>query len=78
VPDEARVVVTGPEGNRLLSRNVTTNEFGMGSVEFPVSPEGRHGRYRVSVEYGGEESTRTVEVREYRLPRFDVAVSPGR
>jgi len=77
VTDDARVVVTGPEGNRLFSRTVTTNEFGMGSVDFPVSTEGRHGRYRVSVAYDGEESTRTVEVREYRLPQFDVRFRPG-
>ena len=76
VTDEARVVVTGPEGNRLFSRNVSLSAFGMGSVDFPLSPEGRHGRYRVSVEYGGEEQVRTVEVREYRLPRFEVGFRP--
>lgn len=77
VTEEARVVITGPEGNRLFSRNVSLSEFGMGSVDFPVSPEGRHGRYRVSVEYGGEEQVRTVEVGEYRLPQFDVQFRPG-
>jgi uncharacterized membrane protein YidH (DUF202 family) len=77
VTDEARVVVTGPEGNRLFSRNVSLSAFGMGSVDFPVSSEGRHGRYRVSVEYGGEEQVRTVEVREYRLPQFEVGFRAG-
>jgi uncharacterized protein YfaS (alpha-2-macroglobulin family) len=77
VTDDARVVVTGPEGNRLFSRNVSLSAFGMGSVDFPVSSEGRHGRYRVSVAYDGEEQVRTVEVREYRLPGFDVRFRPG-
>ena len=77
VTDEARVVVTGPEGNRLFSRNVSLSAFGMGSVDFPISSEGRHGRYRVSVEYGVEEQVRTVEVREYRLPQFEVGFRAG-
>ncbi len=77
VTDEARVVVTGPEGNRLFSRNVSLSAFGMGSVDFPISSEGRHGRYRVSVEYGGEEQVRTVEIREYRLPQFEVGFRAG-
>ncbi|MEF8876601.1 MAG: MG2 domain-containing protein [Haloarculaceae archaeon] len=76
VTGDARVVVTGPEGNRLFSRNVSLSAFGMGSVDFPLSTEARHGRYRVTVEHAGEERVRTVEVREYRLPQFDVRFRP--
>jgi len=72
----ATVEITGPNGNRLFSREVALNEYGTGNVTFPVSSEAPPGRYRVKVHYDGETRVRTVSVREYEKPRFDVGFSP--
>lgn len=72
----ARVEITGPNANRLFSREVSLNEYGTGNITFPISSEAPPGRYRVKVSYDGETRTRTVTVREYEKPRFDVGFSP--
>lgn len=78
VTSEATVTVEGPRGNQLFSRVLDLNEYGMGQLSFPVSSEGRTGRYRISIAHDGEERTRTVTVDRYQTPQFDVQFRPDR
>jgi hypothetical protein len=78
VTGTARAVVTGPRGNRLFSRNVSLDEFGTANATVPIAGEGRTGRYRVALRYGDASSARTVAVRRYTTPQFDVRVRPER
>ncbi|MDY6777875.1 MAG: MG2 domain-containing protein, partial [Candidatus Nanohaloarchaea archaeon] len=76
--DTATAIVEGPKGNQLLKRNISLNSYGMGQLTFPISEAGRKGRYRVEVRYRGEKQVKTVNVREYRLPRFEVSLDPAK
>lgn len=72
----ATVVVTGPKGNRLFSREAPLNDYGTGEKDFPLSSEAPPGRYRVAVRYDGETRTRVVTVKRYRKPQFEVQFRP--
>jgi uncharacterized protein YfaS (alpha-2-macroglobulin family) len=76
ITGNATLSVTGPNGNRLYSRPVDLNEFGMGQADVPIAAVGRTGDYRVTVESDGERRSKTVSVREYQTPQFEVQFRP--
>ena len=66
------VTVTDPQGNKLLRDELTTSDFGVASFDFTLDAQAPSGDYILSAELGPDTSTRSVEVKPYTLPRFEV------
>jgi hypothetical protein len=66
------VVVTDPQGNKLLREELTTSDFGVAAVDFTLDAQAPSGDYILTAEMGPNTSTRSVEVKPYTLPRFEV------
>ena len=70
------LTVADPQGNKLLRKELTTSAFGIASVDFPLDTQARSGDYAITAEMGPTVSTRSVEVKPYSLPRFEVTFNP--
>ena len=75
---EASFTVTDPKGNVIFRRTDVTSKFGIASADCPIAGEVRHGAYEVACTVGNTTSRRTVEVFQYALPKFRVAVESDR
>ncbi|HEX9833280.1 MAG TPA: MG2 domain-containing protein, partial [Mycobacterium sp.] len=72
------MTVTDPAGNKVFHRELTTSDFGVAAVDFPVDSLATSGDYVITAEMGPVQSTRTVEVKPYNLPRFKVEFVPDK
>ncbi len=70
------LTVADPEGNKLFRQDLTTSEYGIASADFPLDTHAAGGDYAITVEMGPTISTRSVEVKPYSLPRFEVTFHP--
>ena len=70
------LTVADPDGNKLLRRDLTTSEYGIGSIDFPLDTHAASGDYTITAEMGPTVSSRSVEVKPYSLPRFEVTFHP--
>jgi hypothetical protein len=66
--------ITDPRGNVIFKRSGTTSKFGIAACDCPLAGEVAEGAYAVQCSVGDTESKRTVEVKKYVLPRFQVSV----
>lgn len=75
----AKVTLRDPRGALIFSEEHTTSAAGVLSTRIALSRYVAQGRYSLAVELaGGESISRVVEVRPFRLPRFEVAAAvPG-
>lgn len=80
-------VVQDPKGNKVFREEVTTSPFGIASADFPLANEVNTGDYKVLARLGstateqagaGAESEKTVMVKPYVLPKFQVNLQTGR
>jgi hypothetical protein len=62
------------KGNKVLKKNVTTDEFGVAFTRFRIGSIVNEGTYKVRVLQGGVTSEKTVNVSHYALPKFEVGV----
>jgi uncharacterized protein YfaS (alpha-2-macroglobulin family) len=66
------ITVQDPSGNKLMREVLTTSEFGVASIDFVLDALARSGDYAILAEMGPTMSSRSVEVKPYQLPRFEV------
>lgn len=66
------LTVADPAGNKLLRKELTTSDFGIASTDFQLDTQAASGDYFLTVEMGPVTSSRTVEVKPYTLPRFEI------
>ncbi len=67
-----------PEGNKLLRQEVATSTAGVASLDLPLDSQAMSGDYVITAELGPTVSTRTVNVKPYTLPRFEVTFQPDK
>ena len=72
------LTVTDPAGNKVYHRAIPTSDFGVAAADFPIGALATSGDYVITAEMGPVESTRTVEVKPYNLPRFKVEFVPDK
>lgn len=72
------LTVADPEGNKLLQKDLTTSAFGIASADFPLDSQAPSGDYLITAAMGPASSTRSVEVKPYNLPRFEVNFLPDK
>jgi 5-hydroxyisourate hydrolase-like protein (transthyretin family) len=76
-------LVEDSKGNKVFRQSVEASDFGIAAADFALADLVNQGNYKLSVAIGDavESQTRsekTVEVRPYVLPKFDVSVSTDR
>jgi uncharacterized protein YfaS (alpha-2-macroglobulin family) len=70
------LTVADPQGNKLLQRELATSQYGVASADFTLDKPGTSGDYQITAQIGPNTSTRTVEVKPYTLPRFEITFQP--
>ena len=69
---EATFEVKTPDGDRVLRKTAELDDFGVVSFDYPLSDQLPLGDYQLKAIVAGFETTRTVKVDEYVLPRFEI------
>jgi uncharacterized protein YfaS (alpha-2-macroglobulin family) len=64
--------VVDPKGNIVFKQTVATSRFGIASADCEVATEIIEGRYELRCKLGDTESSASVDVRHYVLPKFSV------
>jgi uncharacterized protein YfaS (alpha-2-macroglobulin family) len=66
------ITVSDPAGNKLMRKELTTSDFGVAAVDFALDSQAASGDYILAAEMGPNSVSRSVEVKPYILPRFEV------
>jgi len=66
------LTVADPAGNKLLRKELTTSDFGIATADFQLDSQAASGDYILTAEIGPVSSSRSVEVKPYTLPRFEI------
>lgn len=72
---KVQVRLQDPEGIYLVDETLTLSEWGIGRLDFDLDSQAAAGDYHITAAVGPVESSRTVEVKPYELPRFEVTLS---
>lgn len=67
--------ITDPKGNVVFKRTGQASKFGIFAADCELADEVNKGAYRVIARVGDTESTLTVDVRPYVLPKFKIEVA---
>ncbi|MFO7630974.1 MAG: MG2 domain-containing protein, partial [Caldilinea sp.] len=70
------LTVVDPQGNKLMRKALTTSRYGVASTDFALDAQAPSGDYLITAGIGPNTATRTVEVKPYTLPRFEITLSP--
>ncbi|MEZ4866240.1 MAG: alpha-2-macroglobulin family protein [Caldilineaceae bacterium] len=66
------LTVADPAGNKLMRKELVTSAFGIAAADFQLAGQAASGDYVLTAEMGPVTSSRTVEVKPYTLPRFQL------
>jgi hypothetical protein len=64
-----------PTGNRIGREEKKSTKFGLAWAEFPLDSAAPEGTYKLLAECSGMKVERTVEVKQYKLPPFQVTIN---
>jgi len=68
------VDVFDAKGIKVFRKEVTTDEYGMATLELPLSTEPNLGVWKLKAQAAGSETELDVRVEEYVLPKYEVSV----
>ncbi len=71
-------IVSNPNGDKVFRQQVNTSAFGIASADFQLALQLVTGKYNLQAVMGDTESSRSVEVKPYVLPKFKVNVETDR
>lgn len=74
IEETATVEVLGAKGIKIFRKEVTTDEYGMATVDLPLSSEPNLGQWKINAKAAGETTQLDVKVEEYVLPKYEVEV----
>ena len=74
LPTTATIEVSDAKGIKIFKQDVAADEFGMATLELPLSTEPNLGVWKLSAKAGDTTSDVDVRVEEYVLPKYEVAV----
>ncbi len=72
---KTEVTVEDPKGNKVFKKDLETNEYGVLSCDFLLGHEINLGFYKIRATAGKTISERTVNIKKYVLPKFQVKLS---
>jgi len=67
--------VEDSKGNKVYKKEVTTDDLGVGYVQFMLADEVNHGDYIIRAIVGAEKVEKIVNVKRYVLPKFSVTLT---
>lgn len=70
----AAVEVQDAKGTKIFKQEVATDEFGMATLELPLSNEPNLGVWKIRAQSGDTSTELDMRVEEYVLPKYEVAV----
>src|SRR6185369_15860839 len=70
--------LTDPAGNRIGRFEKRSSKFGLAWAEFPLDSAAPEGSYKLSADCNGMKSERSIEVKQYKLPPFQVTITPAK
>jgi uncharacterized protein YfaS (alpha-2-macroglobulin family) len=73
---KAKVTVSDPRGEEILTRNVTLSRYGGFSFDVALSPSARLGDYQIDATLPDGSFRERVAVEQYRTAAFEVKVAP--
>jgi CD109 antigen len=73
-PVEATVELQDAKGTKVFKKAVQTDEYGMATLDVPISEEPNLGVWKVTAQAGERSAELDVRVEEYVLPKYEVAV----
>ena len=74
LPSDATVEVQDAKGIKVFKTQVTTDDYGMTSVDLPLSTEPNLGVWKLTTLVGDHKTQLDVRVEEYVLPKYEVSV----
>ena len=69
------IIVADAKGNKVFRQAATTSEYGIASWTFQLADEVNHGNYKITAILGDTSSEKTVVVKPYVLPKFEVTAT---
>ncbi len=78
VNEQIQFIIADGKGNKVFRRTLTTNEYGVTSVDFTLASEVNTGDYKISAALANTNSEKTVRVENYVLPKFSVDIETER
>ncbi|MCJ7763539.1 MAG: hypothetical protein MUO90_00045, partial [Dehalococcoidales bacterium] len=70
--EEVVIEVLDAKGIKIFRNEITTDEYGMASLELPLSNEPNLGVWKITAETENSETRLDVRVEEYVLPKYEV------
>ncbi|MFW6055902.1 MAG: alpha-2-macroglobulin family protein [Chloroflexota bacterium] len=74
VDEDVTIEVLDAKGIKVFRSEVQTDEYGMASLELPLSSEPNLGTWKLSAEAGDASTQLDVRVERYVLPKYDITV----
>lgn len=74
VETEATVELQDAKGTKVFKKTVQTDEYGMATLEVPISTEPNLGVWKVTAQTGDRTTEVDVRIEEYVLPKYEVTV----
>ncbi|MFL5341946.1 MAG: MG2 domain-containing protein [Gemmataceae bacterium] len=75
---EALFTITDPKGNMIFRKTMRTSAYGIAAVDCELADELIEGAYTVTCRVGDSDSSATVQVHHYVLPRIKLTVTTER
>jgi len=72
------LLVQDGDGNKVFRQSVGISGYGIASADFALATEVNQGSYAISAECWGATADKTVEVKWYVLPKFQVTITPDK
>ncbi len=80
-PETGRSVafeISDGKENKVYIKTVQVNDYGVAWVEFPLADQVNQGRWNIKASLEGVTSEKTVEVKQYTLPKHRVTIETDR
>ncbi|MGD8791594.1 MAG: MG2 domain-containing protein, partial [Anaerolineae bacterium] len=74
---EVEITVADAKGNKVFRQTATTSDYGVAAWTFQLASEVNHGNYKITATLGDTTSEKTVVVKPYVLPKFEVNLTTG-
>lgn len=64
-----------PNGNLVLDQTAKSSAYGIAAADFQLADQVNTGEYKITVSEGQRETEKSVEVKNYRLPNYKIALN---
>ncbi len=71
---EVKLEINDPDGNIIYRKELTPNEYGIASIDFPLSDQLPLGNYKIEAKVGDKKAKKSVLVKKYVLPKFSINI----